>query len=189
MRQRKAANSHTKVALDSLVDKSPCSSTDVKNKSVIISFTTLLVLLSIRWMCMFLYFLYTSHFTALTCLLFSCRRATMEKASATVPSPSVSSWSSGSKAWCSTSPPSTSKGEDAGSRRRTNTLMHLPFPYFSHTASSTESRQTCTTWPRGRTLRSWPSTERSRPISTRSRSSWRKRSALQSNSTGRFHNT
>lgn len=32
MRQRKAANSHTKVALDSLVDKSPCSSTDAKKQ-------------------------------------------------------------------------------------------------------------------------------------------------------------
>lgn len=41
---------------------------------------------------------------------FLCRRATMERASATARSPSASSWSCGSKGSCSTSPPSTSKG-------------------------------------------------------------------------------
>lgn len=46
-----------------------------------------------------------------------------------------------------------------------------------------ENRPTCTTSLRGRTRPSWPSTGRSRLISTRLRSFWRRCSALQSNPT------
>lgn len=124
-------------------------------------------------------------------VLFVCRRATMEKASATVPSLSVSSWSSGSKGSSSMSPPSTSKGQNSGNFQCKNTLLHLLTSswHAAFSVSSIESRQICTTLLRGHTLLSWPSTERSRPISTRLRSFWRKRFLLQSNSVGRFYDT
>lgn len=126
-------------------------------------------------------------------ILFVCRRAMTEKASATVPSLSVSSWSSGSKGSCSMSPPSTSKGWGKQGARSTKThLMHLLGSSLHNCPFSVcfvESQQICTTLLRGHTLLSWPSTGRSRPISTRLRSSWRKRSVLQSNSTGRVYNS
>lgn len=50
------------------------------------------------------------------------------------------------------------------------------------------NRQICTTWLQGRTLLSWPSTERSRQTSTRLKSFLRRHSVHQSKSATGFYN-
>lgn len=114
-----------------------------------------------------------------------------EKASVTVPSLSVSSWSSGSKASSSTSPPSTSKGERAETQAH-DFFLHSPTsPWpsaFFFSVTSVENQQICTTWRREHTRLSSPSTGKWRQIPTRLRSFWRKCSVLRSKKTLKLKN-